>query len=195
MTKAALYIKYALMAAVFFLAVSIFIRPSGFTANDGISYYGVYKTTIVPYALAFLLSAIFYWRAASALPAKPTPYKYLSVSLEIVAVLIVGLLLSPASVLEPLHITIGSILFSFQLLVSIWLIVISQPVWPNINYVLIELFSGIAALYYFPKHLGWLLQAQVIFQLAFGLLVIKVINKVSTNPAAKLEPQTSASPI
>lgn len=177
MSDSARKVTYGLAAAFVLLAVCVLIRPAGLAANDGLSYFGGFATTIVPYSLAFFLNAFFCWEAAKGLNNGHFPYKYAATSLRVMAVLLIGLLLTPHELVNYIHTKIGAALFSFQLVLSIWLLIKVYFNWQNAALVLSELLSGVAALYYLPKAHGLLLQAQVIFQLAFGILLIRVLNK------------------
>lgn len=179
MTDASRKVSYGLAAVFVLLALCVMIRPAGLAANDGLSYFGGFATTIIPYSLAFFLNAFFYWEAARGLNNDHFPYKYAATSLRVMAVLLIGLVVTPHELVNYIHTKIGATLFSFQLLLSIWMLIKIAPSWQNIILVLVEVLSGLAALYYLPKAHGLLLQSQVIFQLAFGLLLVRVLNKNS----------------
>ena len=48
------------------IAVCALIRPAGLGANDGASYFGVFRTTIIPYAVGYFTCAALYWRRVGA---------------------------------------------------------------------------------------------------------------------------------
>lgn len=170
------HIATGLSLAVVFFTVAMVIRPQGLAANDGLSYYGSFRTTIIPYSLAFLASAYYYWQTALTIQKKPSYRHQLAPALKFMAVLCIGLLVTPHTLVDPIHTAIGSTLFAFQLVVSVWLLVVTRWRWQIIAGTAIELLSGIAALHYLPKPHGLLLQTQVIFQLAFGLLLMYALN-------------------
>lgn len=186
MTDASRKVSYGLAAAFALLAVCVLIRPAGLAANDGLSYFGGFATTIIPYSLAFFLNAFFYWEAARGLDNGHFPYKYAATSLRVMAVLLIGLVVTPHQLVDPIHTKIGAALFSFQLLLSIWLLIKLAPSWQNITLVLAEVLSGLGALYYLPKAHGLLLQFQVIFQLAFGWLLIRALNSIQAERLSDL---------
>lgn len=156
----------------FGLAVCISLKPDGLSVNDGISYFGIYRETFLPYAFGLLGAAYFTVRAVAQIPAGMA---LLRQALRVYAMLIVGIVITPYAVSTPidhLHIAFGSALFSLQLLLSCWLIWQLHHIWWSVVLTLIELVSGIAAAIYLRPSHGLLLQSQIAFQLAFGALLI-----------------------
>lgn len=167
--------EYALLAAGAMLAICLLMRPAGLAANDGLSYFGGFLNTAVPYSFSFLLYAYFLWRVAPLLAAS-LGGKYAWVIALVPRVMtgfLVGLVLTPHTLVNNIHTAFGSALFALQLLFSIYIFAFRRS-WQNGVILIIELASGLAALYYLPKPEGLLLQSQVIFQLAFGLLLRRV---------------------
>ncbi len=144
----------------------------GLAVNAGISYYGLYRETLLPYAAALLGAAYFALRAIDALPPDE---KILRLALKTYALLIVGLVITPYTVstwLNYLHIVCGTALFSLQLLLSCWVAWKLRYIWWSIGLLLVELASGIAAAHYLNLTHGFLLQSQLTFQMAFGALLV-----------------------
>ena len=86
----------------------------------------------------------------------------------------VGLLLTPytvSSLFDSIHDTCGSILFVAQLIIGGWLVYRRQFAYWSIILLLIQLMAGITAyIYLAPKH-GYLIEAQIVFQVAYGQLL------------------------
>ena len=162
------------------LVVCVLLRPSGLTANDGISYYGIYRATFSPYAVGLLGAAYF---AARAIGELPPDEKVLRLALQIYAPLVVGIVITPYAAgrwMDYLHTACGATLFSLQLMLSGWLARRLRYAWWSLALSLVELAAGIAsAIYLRPAH-GSLFQSQVAFQLAFGALLILSLRKLST---------------
>ncbi|HEY4160668.1 MAG TPA: hypothetical protein VGM08_01265 [Candidatus Saccharimonadales bacterium] len=154
------------------LAVCVLLRPAGLAVNAGISYYGIYRQTFLPYAAGLLGAAYFAMRAMDELLPDE---KKLRVALKIYVPLIIGIVITPYAAskwLDYLHTAFGSALFFLQLTLSCWLARRLHYIWWGVMLVVVELAAGIAsALYLIPTH-GFLLQAQVIFQVAFGVLLV-----------------------
>ena len=157
------------------LLACLLLRPSGLAANDGLSYFGGFLNTAVPYSFSFLLYAYFLWRVAPLLATSLGSKDAWAIvlALRVMSGLLVGLVLTPHTLVNGIHTVFGTALFASQLLFSIYLFV-RQRDWQNGVILLVQLASGLAALYYLPKHGGLLLQSQVMFQLAFGLLLRRV---------------------
>jgi hypothetical protein len=165
------------------LLVCVLLKPAGLATNDGISYYGVQAETILPYAFALLGGAYFTLRASH--QPEDEAWRLLRLALQVYALLIAGLVITPYAAgrwVDYLHTACGSALFFLQLVLSGWLIWKLLKIWWSVVLSLIELGAGIlCALYLSPTH-GFLLQFQVLFQLAFGLLLILSLQKIAPSP-------------
>lgn len=162
------------------LLICVILKPAGLATNDGISYYGVQAETILPYAFALLGGAYFALRASHQLDSEA--WRLLRLALQVYALLIAGLVITPYAAgrwVDYLHTACGSALFFLQLVLSGWLIWKLHKIWWSVVLSFVELAAGIlCALYLNPTH-GFLLQFQVLFQLAFGLLLILNLQKMT----------------
>lgn len=169
---------YSLASFLFGTALCIIIKPHGLTANDGLSYYGVFKSTIIPYAISLLLPSFFFLRIGLELDSKK--YMQLRLVFFFFSICMLGLVLTPYNAntfLYALHTTLGSILFATQLLVT-GVMAIEQKDHLLIPYYwLIELIAGIVSALYLAPTKGYLLEYQVIFQLFFSLILISYFTK------------------
>ena len=170
------YLIYGPLISLGLLLLCVFIRPDSLSVDQGLSYFGVYKLTVIPYGAALLLYAFCLWRASELGDHRAWYRSILSWSLKLMALLVVGLLATPDNVLETLHMIFGSSLFVLQLLISLLILKWLASNLVNIGLFGLELLCGIAAWYYLPLSQGLLLQTQVIFQLAFAALLVRVIN-------------------
>lgn len=162
------------------LALCILIKPTGLGANDGISYYGIYRQTFFPYAAGLLGAAYFAVRAIGLLPEHE---KVLRLSLKIYAPLIVGIVITPYAAgrwMDYLHTVCGSALFSLQLILSGYLIWRLRYARWAIVLSLVELGAGIASLIYLNPAHGFLIQTQTLFQLAFGALLTLSLQQLTS---------------
>lgn len=175
------------------LAVCVLLRPAGLAANDGISYYGIYRETFLPYAIGLLGAAHFAMRAIGQLN---PPEKILHTALKTYALLVAGIVITPYATgawMNYLHTACGAALFSLQLLLSGWLAWRLRYVWWSVALSLMELAAGIAsAIYLWPAH-GFLFQTQVVFQLAFGALLILSLRKLGATSPLATKPQEVSS--
>lgn len=169
-------VRYVLYGQICFyvgLLLCIIIRPDGLAANGGVSFYGVYKDTILPYTLSLLGPAFFSIRAFELVTDERL--RIVRRSLVLIGVFAVGVLLTPdaaGNTMDNLHRTFGALLFITQLVLSGWFLVRLKFDRGACLLALLELASGIAAFHYLAPPKGLLLQAQVLYQTAFAALFI-----------------------
>jgi hypothetical protein len=163
------------------LLICIAARPRGLATNNGISYYGTLWQTFVPYAVALLGSAFFTRRAllaiAPAVPAsRPGPRLDLRRTANLLAVLLLAIAVTPYSLgllFDWVHTVVSTVLFLLQLILAIQLIRWTDGGAPSLCLFFAQLTGAlIAARYVLPRH-GFLLHGQVLFELAFGGLLIR----------------------
>ncbi len=161
------------------LTAAILLKPAGLASNDGISYFGVHARSVIPYTLGLLGSALLCWLGSRHIN---TPAcKPLKNGLIIFAWLIAVIVATPYAagpVMNWLHIAAGSALFSLQLLLSIWLVNRLRYKPTALAFMIVELAAGIACAVYLIPTRGFLIQCQIIFQLAFGALLIYSLKKL-----------------
>ncbi len=177
------YVAYGLALAAVMLAVCILIRPQSLSVDYGLSYLGVFTDTIVPYAVALLGAAYCTWRASELV----TDFDHSLIvgrSMKIMAFQLIGLLLTPYTRFGSAHEFIGSTLFLVQL--GLAFLAIKWLGGSDRHFTLltgIMVLSGLAAAYYLPQSRGFELQTQVVFQLAFWVLFIKLLRGLQLQPA------------
>ncbi len=157
------------------LIICVAIRPMSLTNNSGISYFGIHFSTVVPYAITFLINSYLYWHIAIAINKQSKINKLMSVALFIMSAMFIGLILTPYTYLSGLHEFFGSVLFSLQLILSL-VITFLYKKWWFIAMTITELSSGILMFHYLPLKNGLLLQMQIIFQIAFLILLAGLFN-------------------
>jgi hypothetical protein len=157
-------------------------------ANAGISYYGIYRDTILPYVLALLGSAYFSIKVAEQYSSSETAIiKY---AFLVMGLLTIGIMITPDSLsnfMDELHRAFGSCLFGLQLLFSSWLVVRSGYNLWLIAGTLLELAAGIAAYVYLAPQNGLLLQSQVVFQAAFAGVAMYALSRPAFGPSLVAE--------
>lgn len=161
------------------LIVAILLKPQGLGANAGISYYGIYARTAGPMVAGLLGSASFSWLAASQM--RTSSLRPVRLGLIVFALLTIVIVVTPYSVsnfLDWLHTVAGSALFSLQLLLSFWLVAKLRYNIMAILLTIIELAAGIACAFYLRPAHGLLVQFQILFQLAFGAMLIYSLSKL-----------------
>lgn len=173
--KISQYIQTALIAFFVLLLICIAIRPTGLIANSGISYYGVYGNTLIPYSLAFLAFSTATWKSATIIKKETKFDRYVRWALQVFTVLFLGILLTPHTLLPGEHVFFGSTLFALQLGLGAMLVFLVKRDWVNSALLATAFLSGLSSLIFLNTTQGYMIQTQVIFQIAIWLLFIRVL--------------------
>ncbi len=171
-------IYIGIINAVSLLLICVAIDPESLSANNGFSYFGALPKTVIPYSLAFLSYAFFLWLASINLNEKPQSAKVLKIVLVLIAVLMVGLTITPHTVLANIHKFFGSTLFVTQLLTSFYLVVRNGKNYMAYFFIFLMLTSGLFSFYYLSSSGGFMIQSQLIFQIAFAGILIYYIKNI-----------------
>lgn len=171
-------IFYGQLSFFAFILISIFLEPQSLTVNHGLSFFGINKSTLLPYGLGLVSSGWFTYRAAAALAHGNNVARRLGNGLLSLLIPMVGILLTPYSVsplIGDLHELFGAILFLLQLGLAIWLVVATRREPIPILLVGLQILGGIIA--WVSLNDTWLLeiQGQLLFQAAFGVLLVRVL--------------------
>jgi hypothetical protein len=173
------YIIYSQLCLYVSMLVCIVIKPRGLAANAGISYYGTFLKTVVPYTAGILGGAYFSYRLAKTLP--KASFKYVRKAFIAISILSIGIVLTPYSInaaLDWTHTISGSIIFVLELAISGWVIKSFEYDSKMLTLWLLEFCCGVlAAIYTRPPH-GFLIQSQLLFQLFFGIILYLSFNDV-----------------
>ena len=166
------YLYLSLLLFIFGVIVSCIIKPHGLVANCGVSYFGIYALTLVPYFVSLIGPAILFILAARLLGNKNELLKNFFWAF---AILLIGLGITPYSInsfVSALHTTLGSILFASQLLLS-GIIAIEYKHHRSLTYLwIIEFIAGVMCALYVTPQKGYLLEYQVAFEIAFSTILI-----------------------
>ena len=176
-------VRYLLIGTYSFfslLALCIIIRPEGLIVNSGISYYGNHIETLLPYVSAFLVNSYLLWLAASAIGDNTKTDKYFKFVLKMVAVLMLGILVTPHNIFNApgfnlIHRTIGTFLFSSQIVMAVAIVLFVYRDWLNIFLLMTSFVSGYAALIYILQPTGFMIEAQIVFQISIWSLYIRYL--------------------
>jgi len=160
--------------SLFILGIGLccLIKPHGILANDGISYYGIFSTTLIPYVICLLGPAFFFILAFLKLKKNTNLLKNF---LLLFSFLLLGLVITPYSInsfFNALHTTLGSALFALQLLLT-GIIAIEYRHHRSLAYLwIIEFIAGVMCALYITPQKGYLLEYQVVFQIAFSAILL-----------------------
>ena len=168
------------------VAVCITLIPKGLSSNNGISYYGTHIITFSPYITAIIGSSLLGLIATSKYVASSS-LNYVKPIMTTIFLLSIGIVLTPY-IINPLigdaHELLGAILFTLQLFLSFKIAMTVRKDFINIFLLLLELSGGIISAVYLLPSRGFLIQGELLFQLAFGLIMIRSaidLSKTNTN--------------
>ena len=163
------------------MAICIVLSQRGITDNQGLSYYGTTWQTFVPYALGFVLTAFFVFRATFGIENDDFQGKFLTVALRLVAVLMLGVLMTPYAIsmdVYHIHVMISATLFIIELILAIWFTLYIRPDWINRALILLVLASGIVAYLSLNSTLRYMVQAQLAYELCFALMLLRSLKSM-----------------
>ena len=160
------------------LVICIFLDPRSLADNNGFSYFGAIGKTVVPYSLAFLIYAFFMWLASNSIKQKNQSAKFLKIVLIIMALFMVGLTVTPHTVLVNVHKFFGTSLFVTQLITSFYLVVRNGRNYLVYFLIFMMLTSGLFSWYYLSLDEGFMIQSQLVFQIAFAGILINYLKNI-----------------
>ena len=95
------------------------------------------------------------------------------------AALLIGLVITPHTVINSVHKVFGSTLFASQLILSLYLLYTKGKNYWMFILVIIMFTSGIFSAAFLTSASGFMIQAQIIYQIAFVLVLNYYLNKNS----------------
>ena len=159
---------YAQLSFFSFLAVALLLTDEGFTRNHGLSYYGEHVHTIVPYGLGLLCCGAFIWRAAGGVTGPLAP------ALRVLAVLLFLDLATPDTIDGAFywaHVAVSAALFVHELAIAVGLVVVVRR--GELAALLVaQVAAGLVAMFSQFHVIGYLSVGILIYQLAFGVLLV-----------------------
>lgn len=163
----------------FFIFVSYLIDPEVLELETiGISYYSNPGLPMLFYVLAFAGCGFFIFRAAKSIPRETKNLNYLKYSLKIILILSVAALLTPYFInkfVDMLHKATIVLLFIFEFILAAWF-ALRKKTFANIVLVFFLIVGGLLCLLSLLHLIRLMFIGQIIFQGAFGILLIKSSN-------------------
>jgi hypothetical protein len=157
---------------VFFscVALCLLINHGEMAENDGISFYGVYHSTIEIIAVGYVVAAVGLWRVANYLKRVGlSPFTVLA--LRLVGVGLVALLLTPynkGAFFNWSHMIVGTLGALLQLGIA-WQFLRRNPSSRGISALTVQLAGGIICAASLPDwQFAYLLPGEIIFQIGFA---------------------------
>lgn len=112
--------------------ICVCIKPNDIFTHDGLSFYGNYAKTLIPYGVGLAATAYFIVRAGHDIgqDKQLLPLRY---GLEVLAIGLLGIIatpsFSPSTTIDDMHVTFGFIIFLTQALFSLRYIIKSPGDW------------------------------------------------------------------
>ncbi len=163
------------------LGLCVLVLPAGLSANSGISYYGVHWASSAPYA-AGLAGAAWFTRSGLRTAAANTPApRFVAWAADLFALLLAGVVVTPYTVnsaVDWIHRLLGASLFVLQLVLAGHLVAAVGRDLTSLLLLTVQFGGGVASAIYLLPATGYLFQAQLVFQLGFGLLVIREVARL-----------------
>jgi len=180
------YVASGVVSFFVFMFICILILPSGLWENYGVSYYGSFLRTLIPYLLAFVSMSVCLFLAAVSLDSQRGNH-FLAQSFRGMSVLLLFLAATPHNILSRTHMVLGSTLFILQLVLSLWFVLIAHFEPKHLTLFLLLLLSGILSAQYVARSEGYLIETQLVFQLCFSLMVIDLLrhNKIEASKSGR----------
>lgn len=182
--KSVNYLVYSQLSFFGSMFICFALIPEAVTGNLGISFYGNYKKTLIPYTLGLFLTSYFIVKAANALQRAHAELKSISEFMFVIAILIIAVSLTPYSVdtiVDWAHILTSSVLFIVELLLALHITKLTRYR-SDIQLLLgLQLMGALIAGASLLPDTEIMLTGQVITQLAFGILLIRGVDQLTTN--------------
>ena len=176
------YLIYGQIGFFVCISIAILLAPSGLHANHGLSFYGVTWPTTVLYAIGFFLIGYFSAKATKYFASDSVEHKVITKILRLVPWLLFAIYVTPYSVgqwMDDIHSAFGSTLFVLELGLAIWLafFVLRDRI---LKFLTITQFAGgLVSFFSLLGFMSLLIQGQIVFQLAFGVLIIRAVAALS----------------
>ncbi len=178
MPVAARYLFFAQLVFWSAMLLCVAIARGGLSDNHGFSFYGGRFSTILPYAVGFLVASALIAHAARLLEHSGRTRH--AAWLRVLAVLLLADLLTPdtlGSVFYAAHIVASIALFTFEAAFGLWLVTTVSAAVESIRLFAIQIGGGVLAGLSQLQWIGLLSVGIFLFQVAFGaLLVIAIAN-------------------
>lgn len=182
MRRTSTYLWISAGAFVFAVASCALLQPADILGHYGLSFYGNFSRTLVPYAAGLLVAAYFLFRAARELAALPDARSF-SAGLQGVALAVFGIVITPSFshvwVVQDLHVLFGLAIFITQAGLSAYYLFRVRPGLTDWMLLTLQFVAIVVAVLSFRTvHvLGLMLPAQVLAIGSFGVLLIRAVNR------------------
>lgn len=165
------------------LAVCVALRPEGLLGHDGVSYFGNFNLTRIPYSIGMVAAAYFLLRACYALGSPhgliARNFRY---GLEGIVIGLFGIIatpsLSPLHFVRDAHVAFGLIIFMLQAVLSLRYLIRIRKSYTDWSLLGVQLIAIVLVVMSFGSVglLRLMLPAQLLAVLAFFVLLIRAVH-------------------
>lgn len=180
------YITFGMVVFAVIIVISAILQPESLFVNNGISHYGVQAKTSALYATAFIGNALLFWWLSESMKAKTRLDVYMKIALAIAGMCYVGLVLAPRTTMNGVHRVFASGLFITQFVSAVLIIKLYNHDLINKALIALASLSTIAIVIYVIEDYGYLLQSQVVFQVAVWTIIIRFLSSRKLNRRFKI---------
>jgi len=167
--------------------VCVALRPSDVLSYDGLSFYGNFRETLLPYGLGLVATSYFLLRACLTLVDSQVARSFRA-GLEIIAIALLGIVATPSFsylwFVQDLHVVFGLVIFIAQAVLSLnYLRHAEHTTFDTILLTLQVLAIVVAALSLHEIHaLSLMLPAQLLAVVAFDTLLLRAVHAETKRP-------------
>jgi hypothetical protein len=187
--RAVRYIFYSQLAVLATSAVCLYLDSSQLFSNNGFSFYGNFRATVVPFAMGLLGCAYFAYKTSKAIKSHTWQGDLLRSAYRLTAVSLVGIVLAPSfanKLTAVMHLFFGSIMYTTQAVVA-WKLL--GDFWQSRfdrALLILQLCSVAVIVLSFSKIrvLDLMIPAQIAELIGFGVLCMRVIARMQMLPVA-----------
>ena len=179
-----MYIVYSQLSLLSFVALCIALHPGLVLKwnEGGLSNYGIYVKTVVPYTLGFALCSFFAFAAARVLAARSQLAKQMRLLLNVYGSLVLFSMLSTYGYtlntpLKLLHIVSGIAIILFGTGASLWMFARLRSSRSDAAWLALQLTGFVLALIDFFNGLHVLFLAQLLTGVGFGFLAVHAVRR------------------
>lgn len=179
--KAARYFLIGQTILLFSISICIFLLPQSLFANDGVSYFGAQKTTVIPYSVGLLLTAWFSFKVARALPKHS--HRVVKAGFKIIAILLLAIVVVPYGInftLEYIHTLLSAALFLVQFIMMWWLAFKVKSDGLSLFLLFLMAVEIIITVMYLDPRGGYLIAGELAYQLTFAFAAYRAIKHISS---------------
>lgn len=162
------------------VGLCVFIQPSAVLSYFGLSYFGNFRETVLPYGIGLTLTAYFLLRACQTLRTIPAGQSFRP-GLECVAIALLGIVATPSLsslwIIKNLHVFFGLMIFVVHAGMSLHYLIRVRTDRMGWGLLVIQVIAIIAAALSFPSIaiINLMLPAQTVAIGSFGALLLRAV--------------------